>query len=79
MAEKLRVISESLGGCQAFLNTFSAKLDYMDSITRKNNMAIDEVPDIKPEIFSKTESKIKKRFLEHLKMDPKHIKIKRGH
>lgn len=51
----------------------------MDNITRKNNIVFDEVADIKSEIWSKTKSKIKKLFLQHLKMDPKHVKIERGH
>lgn len=78
-AEKLKVISESLGHYQASLNTLADKMDYMDNITRKKNIVIDGVPDVKAEIWSETESKIKKLFLEHLKIDPKHIEFERGH
>ena len=78
-AEKLQIISESVGDYQASLNTWSSKLDYFDNITRKKNLVIDGVPDVKLEAWSETESKIKKLFSEHLKIDPKHIEIERGH
>lgn len=78
MAEKHQAIAESFGEYQASLNSLTGKLDYMDNISRKKNIVIDGVPDVKSETWIETEAKVKKLFLEHLKIEPKHIEFERG-
>lgn len=75
--EEIRAITESLSGHQTPTNDLFTKLDYLENQSRRNNLVIDGIPDSKS--WSDTESKAKKLFSDHLKIDPKLIEIERAH
>lgn len=72
-------ISTSLASYQVSMNNLSAKNDYLENQTRRNNLLIDGVPESKTESWGDTEIVTKKVLSEHLKMDSKLIEVKRAH
>ena len=74
-----KTISEGLSASQTFTNDVSAKLDYLENQSRRSNVIIDGIPDVKSESWSDAEIKVKNVFTDHLKIDPKLIEIERAH
>lgn len=72
-------ISTSLASYKVSMNNLSAKNDYLENQTRRNNLLIDGVPESKTESWGDTEIVTRKVLSEHLKMDSKQIEVERAH
>ena len=74
-----KTIAEGLLAFQTLSTDVTAKLDYLENQSRRSNVIIDGIPDVKSESWSDAEIKVKNVFTNHLKIDPKLIEIERAH
>ena len=74
-----KTIAEGLLAFQTLSTDVTAKLDYLENQSRRSNVIIDGIPDVKSESWSDAEIKVKNVFTDHLKINPKLIEIERAH
>ena len=75
--EAFKLVSNNLANVQMFLDKLVLKSDDLKNYSRRNNLVIDSIPDVKSESWHDTEVKAKKIVADHLKLDPKLIEMER--